>query len=52
MAHLFLQRVDLLLDYDPIVLFVGGFVVPPGLIPLCGLLLVKISHSLGIPSRA
>ena len=52
MGHLFFGLVDLLLEYDLIVFFVGEFVVPPGLIPHCGLLLVELSHSLGIPSPA
>ena len=52
LAHLFLRLVDLLLKYALIVSFVGWFVVPPGLILHCGLLLVELSDALGIPSQS
>ena len=52
MAHLFLHLVDLLLEYNLIVSIMEGFVVLPGIIPHCGLLLVELSKSLDIPSRA
>ena len=52
MAHIILHLVDLFLEYDRIAVLVGGFVVPPILIPHCGLFLVEHSHSLGILSRA
>ena len=48
MTHLFLHLFDLLLEYDLIALFVGGFVVPPILIPHCGILLVELLQSLVI----